>query len=92
MIVRPALRRTRTRCEGVGTCSCAGTNERVSPLVREIVVLLEHGKLDRTKVPTDFGERGPAGLDGLDEAEERLECEQVVVLVRVAHVAASRPR
>ena len=70
-------------------CSCAGTNERVSPLVQEIVVLLEHGKLDRTKVPTDFGERGPAGLD---EAEERLGCEQVVVLVRVAHVAASRPR
>ena len=37
-------------------------------------------------MPTDFGERGPASLDGLDEAEERLGCEQVVVLVRVAHV------
>jgi len=62
-------------------------DERVSTLVREIVVLLEHGKLDRTKVPTDFGEREPADHD---EAEEPLGREQAIVLVRVAHVPVGR--
>jgi len=58
-------------------------DERVSPLVREVVVLLEHGKLDGAKVLRDLGEREPPDLD---EAEERLGREQTVVLVRVAHV------
>ena len=71
--MRPAFRPIRTRRH----------NERVSALVREVVVLLEHGKLDRAKVLRDLGEREPADLD---EAEERLGREQAVVLVRVAHV------
>jgi len=62
-------------------------DERVSPLVREVVVLLEHGKLDGAKVLSDFGEREPADLD---EAEEPLGREQAVVLVRVAHVPVGR--
>ena len=62
-------------------------DERVSPLVWEVVVLLEHGKLDRAKVLRDVGEREPADLD---EAEERLGREQAVVLVRVAHVPVGR--
>jgi hypothetical protein len=37
--------------------------------VQEIVVLLEHGELDRTKVLTDFSEREPTDLG---EAEEPL--------------------
>jgi len=61
-------------------------DERVSPLVREVVVLLEHGKLDGAKVLTDLGEREPADLD---KAEERLAREQAVVLVRVAHVPSA---
>ena len=47
-------------------------NERVSPLVREIVMLLEHGKLDGAKVLTDLGEREPADLDGVEEASGQL--------------------
>jgi len=58
-------------------------DDRVSLLVREVVVLLEHGKLNGAKVLRDLGEREPADLD---EAEERLGREQAVVLVRVAHV------
>jgi len=58
-------------------------DERVSPLVREVVELLEHGKLDGAKVLRDLGEREPADLD---EAEERLGRDQAVVLVRVAYV------
>ena len=50
-------------------------DKQVSTLIREIVVLLEHGKLDRTKVPTDFGEREPTNLD---EAEERLGHNRVI--------------
>jgi len=64
-----------------------GDNERISPLVREIVILLEHGKLYGTKLPTDFGEREPADFD---EAEEPLEHKQAVVLVRIAHVPVGR--
>ena len=56
-------------------------DERVSPLVREVVVLLEYGKLDGAKVLTDFGEREPADLD-----EGVFGREQTVVLVRVVHV------
>jgi len=44
-------------------------DERVPPLVREVVVLLEHGKLDGAKMLTGLGEREPADLD---EAEEPL--------------------
>ena len=63
-------------------------DERVSPFVREIVVLHdEHGKLDGAKVLTDLGEREPADLD---EAEEAIGREQAVVLVRVAHVPVGR--
>jgi hypothetical protein len=57
-----ALRRRRHTFVG-------GHDERVSAFVREIVVLLEHGQLDRTEVPTELGEGEPADLD---EAEEPL--------------------
>jgi len=62
-------------------------DERVSPLVREIVVLPKHGKLDGAKVLRNLGEREPSDLD---EAEERLGREQAVVLVQVAHVPVGR--
>ena len=62
-------------------------DERVSALVWEVVVLLEHGKLAGAKVLSDLGEREPADLD---EEEERLGREQAVVLVRVAHVPVGR--
>ena len=58
-------------------------DERVSLLAWQVVVLLEHGKLDGVEVPTDFGERE---LADLDEAEEPLGREPAVVPVRVAHV------
>lgn len=64
-----------------------GHDERVSSLVRQVVVLLEHGQLDRTEASTDFGEGEPAYLD---EAEERLGGQQAEVLVRVAHVPVGR--
>jgi len=64
-------------------------DERVSPLVREVVVLLEHGKLDGAKVLRDLGEREPADLEEA-EAGDRLGREQAVVLVRVAHVPVGR--
>jgi len=38
-------------------------DERVSALVREVVVLLEHGKLDGATVLRNLGEREPADLD-----------------------------
>ena len=62
-------------------------DERVPPLVRQVVVLPEHGQLDGAKVLRDLGEREPADLD---EAEEPLGREQAVVLVRVAHVPVGR--
>jgi len=62
-------------------------DDRVSALVREVVVLLEHGKVDGAKVLSDLGEGEPANLD---EAEERLGHEQTVVLVRVARVPVGR--
>ena len=58
-------------------------DERVSPRVREVVVLLEYGKLDEVKVLTDLGEREPADLD---EGEEAFGREQAIVPVRVVHV------
>jgi len=51
-------------------------DERVSPLVQEVVVLLEHGKLDGDKLLTDLCEHEPADLD---EAEERLGPAHVLV-------------
>ena len=68
-------------------CFVRRHDERVSPLVREVVVLLEHGKFDGAKVLSDLGEREPADLD---EAEERLGREQAVVPVWVAHVPVGR--
>jgi len=62
-------------------------DERVSPRVREVVVLLEYGKLDEVKVLTDFGEREPADLD---EGEEAFGREQAIVPVRVVHVPVDR--
>jgi len=62
-------------------------DERVSSLVRGVVVLLGHGKLDGAKVLSDLSAREPADFD---EAEVRLGCEQAVVLVRAAHVPVGR--
>jgi hypothetical protein len=61
-MVRPALRRIRTRCNGVGIGSL-GDDERVALIIREVIVLPEHGKLDGVKVATNFSERKPANPD-----------------------------
>lgn len=60
-----------------------GNDERVALLIREVVVLPEHGELDGAEMAPDFGEREPTDLD---EAEECPGRHQAVVLRRVAHV------
>jgi len=62
-------------------------DEQILPLVREVVVLLECGKLDGAKVLIDLGEGEPADLD---KAEKCLGREQAVVLVWVVHVPVGR--
>ena len=58
-------------------------DEQILLLVREVIVLLECGKLDGAKVLIDLGEGEPADLDN---AEKCLGREQAVVLVWVVHV------
>jgi hypothetical protein len=74
-MVRPALRRIRTRCEGVGISSLEGRRTGIAAH-QEVIVPSKRGKLDLAEVVTEFDERESADLDGV---KERLGYQKVVV-------------